>query len=247
MKKAIKIIMTLTLFIIITFIICACNTTEPVPKHGIYKLVLDKSTSFYEIKQYTKLTDIYLFDCDFSNFSYLNIKQTSYNIYLSGYLIQQENANHKVLDLNEQTDVAFISNYQVSDSQYIYGFSIVSRIMESKANHYINDELAYTSDNEFYDATSFTSIKTLHNNGISNLGGANYVAVPNGFFPPDYTNNYTSSEYLKLSSSIDSIAPIQILAQPVYIITWNKAYDSSHTAIYQIIDYFTANAIYTKY
>lgn len=248
MKKSIKLIIVVGISLILNLcILCACNplTRTPKPQRSHKTIILDKSECFNEIKQYSQQSEIFFFDCDLTNFSLLEIEQVSYNISITGVLIDKKEQSHQVLDLNEQADIACVTNYKVSNSQYIYGFSIVSRVMESKADHYKNDELIYTSENKFYKRDSFTSIKDLYNNGTSNVGGANYIDI--SFYPNGYNSYYTSSSYLKLESNINNWwEDINILAQPVYIITWNKKYDPNNLTIHQIIDYFTDNSIYTK-
>ena len=240
-------------FLISALLVCACTacslfsgSATKSSKNYEDTIYTDKSAALDEIKLYTLRDRLYYFDCDFTSFSSIKIQQKTYNIYVNGKYYTPSGTKHKALDLSESADVAIVANYRVQDS-HIYGFSIVSRMMESKMDHYVNNAYQYTSENAYYDAQTFSSIKKLYNNGTSNLGGAHYPNVSDDYYPEDYKSNYTTSEYLKVSGNINYGSLGEVLATPVYIITWDKDYDKEHTAIKSIIKYFTAHATYDNY
>ncbi len=245
MKKRFKILILSLVAIMAASALVACDPQVGKPKYQYKQFILSRPDCISEMKMFAKRDEVFFFDCDFSNFDALNITQTSYNISVNGYFLSDEASAHQYLDPDKAIDIAFVANYKVEGSAYIYGFSIISRILEPKKTYNNNNENQYTTDNIFYDENSFTSVNELGDNGTSNGGNGGAVAVPDGFLPSNYLQNGTYYEYLKLKGNL--MTGLTILAQPVEIVTWNKAFDPDKATIHQIIDYFNAHATYQKY
>ena len=205
-------------------------------------------------KSLLQVDALYFFDCDFSSIKEFTITDISYNLCVSGYY---KEGNDELIDLNKQTDIKIVSNYKIESNGTCFGFSVIASILTPKMDHYINNELVYTNPNVIYDSTTYTNIKSLYNNGQTVYQGNNNVieiSVPDNFYPINKLNNAVSVEtnFIKIEGDINSVRPIKVIDTPISILAHYKNYDdknaeNEHPTIKLLIEYFTENAIYTKF
>lgn len=201
-----------------------------------------------------QVNDLYFFDCDFSNIDAFTITDISYNLCVSAYY---EKGNNEHVDLNKQADIKIVSNYRIESNGTCFGFSVIASTLIPKMDHYVNNEFAYTNPNIIYDSTTYTNIKSLHNNGQTVYQGNNNtleISVPNNFYPINTFSNGVSVEtnFIKIEGYINSSGPIKVIDTPVSILAHYKNYtdknaENENPTIQILIEYFTEHAIYTKF
>lgn len=219
------------------------------------KTICSKEVAISKAKNLLSTDDLYLFDCDFSRIESITIKNISYNLCVSGYILSKD--KEESIDMEQQAIIYIVSNYSIESNDKCFGFSIIASVLIPKMDHYVNNEFSYTNPNKIYTKETYSSIKDLHNNGETTYGGNICVAeieIPKDFYTLDFLQNAVSvkSSYLKIEGDINSSGPIKVIDTPVSIITHYKNYEDKNSMLdnsttKKLIKYFTDNAIYTKF
>ncbi|MDE5563205.1 MAG: hypothetical protein K2J01_06655 [Clostridiales bacterium] len=177
--------------------------------------ILPKIDCITKIKKLLDCTNVYFFDCDFSEFEDITITDVSYNISISGYLIKNR-SNTEVLDLNESADIKFVTNYKIMTNSNCFGFSIISSVMQPKV--YRTDLSGNTTKtpSQIYDKFTFTSIDNISIDQITTFSYTNNsitqpIKVPNNFYPYDLIPNAASQIKIFNGHTMYDEPPIKII------------------------------------
>ena len=251
-KSIISFCFLLIILAISLIFLVGCNST--LSRISYQKTICSKEEAISKAKSLLQVNDLYFFDCDFSNIDAFTITDISYNLCVSGYY--EKNSNEHI-DLNKQADIKIVSNYRIESNGTCFGFSVIASTLIPRMDHYINNEFVYTNPNIVYDSTTYTNIKSLHNNGQTVYQGNNNtleISVPYSFYPINTLSNAVSVEtnFIKIEGDINSSGSIKVIDTPVSILTHYKNYndknaENENPTIQILIEYFTENAIYTKF
>lgn len=244
-------LLLLLVFSLIAF--AGCMTTSS-SRISYQKTICSKEDAISKAKSLLGVNNLYFFDCDFSNINAFTIKDVSYNLSISGYY---EDGRTDSIDLSQQADIKIVSNYCIESNGTCFGFSVIASTLIPKMDHYVDNQLAYTNPNIIYDATTYTNIKNLHNNGqtvYQNNSSVLEISVPDNFFPIDISKNahIVETNFSKIEGDIASTEPIKVIDTPITILAYYKNYadkneEKENPTIKILIEYFTENAIYHKF
>lgn len=253
MKKKKLIAIILSIFTSL-FILISCqkpNNNDDKDNIAIYQNeILPKTDCITRIKKLLDCTNIYFFDCDFSEFEDITITDVSYNISINGFLIKNKK-NEEILDLNESADIKLVTNYQIITRNNCFGFSVISSVMRTKANHYSNNEFEYTNPNQIYDKFTFKSTEDLiTDRNITHVNNDNKIAmpikIPQNFYPCELIPYATSQiqdfeKEIKLYTEYDTAVTILTHYKK------DEGKSDDDTLLNSITKYFVKNGQYNQH
>lgn len=211
-----------------------------------YNEILPKIDCITKIKKLLDCTYVYFFDCDFSDFKDITITDISYNISTSGYIIKNKR-NNEILDLNEEADIKFVTNYQIATKSNCFGFSVISNVMKSKAYISAPGTTTTKTPNQIYDQFTYKSIDDITVDQIKTFGNKDNIITkpiktPENFYPCELIPSAASQVKAFTGNSIDE--------EPILIITHYEDEDKkpdNETFIKSIAYYFKDNGKYTQH
>ncbi len=250
-----KISLLLVLIFICSFTIsCGLNNKD---YHANYEnKIMPKDECIKELKDLFQVTEIWLFDCDFSNLKNISITDISYNTSVLANMKYNEEKARYVIDFDSQALVCLVANYKINYNGTSFGFSVYYDILEPGTKSYKNDQLVSETRNILFDKNTFNSIKDLQpQNGDGVIYQSNNtidkIKVPEGFYPNDLKN--CINPIIMFSQYSGDLYNIKIEHIPIHIVTHYASYedfnkDKSGTSIMKIVvDYMMDNAEYVGY
>lgn len=194
----------------------ACHKDEKAYRENI---ILSKQECIDEAKAYLEVSDIYFFDCDFSNLKNFKITDTAYNISVSGKKIYNKTKQRYILDLSESASIQIVSNYRIENYNDCFGFSIISEIMIPKWRN--------SERNILFSENMFSKFVDLYNQGDTqnlNASSLDYTEIETteDFYPIELKkckglySTYYKTKGIPLSENFDIICSVLELKSYFY-------------------------------